>query len=250
MHCGRRNQVNPMKILLVDDDPDIAKILEMNISEVGAVLEHVSDGQAGLELALNNSYALVILDLMLPGLGGIEVCKRIREQDKTLPILMLTGKSDEIDKILGLEIGADDYLTKPFSLRELLARMKALLRRGQLSGGDPQEEREAQDLVYAELEIFPVLRLVKLHGNPVELSSTEFDLLYFLARHPGRPFTRDELAASVWEMNVSSYDSTVTAQLSRLRKKIETDPEQPRFIKTVWGVGYRFARLDELEGAE
>lgn len=237
------------KILLVEDDPDIVRIIQLNISAIGYELDHSGDGKDGLDKALNNDYALVLLDLMLPSMGGIEICKRIRQQKSLIPIIIITARSDEVDKVLGLELGADDYITKPFSIREVLARINALLRRVESGTAVFQADKQSEPLTFAELEIRPLERRVLVNGEEAILSAIEFDLLYFLASQPGRPFTREELAERVWGY-AAAYDKTVNAQFSRLRKKIEPDPANPRFVKTVRGVGYRFARLEELDSEQ
>lgn len=233
------------KVLVIEDDPDIANLLEIHLQDMGFTSDHENNGIDGLNKALKNEYALVILDLMLPRLDGFEVCKRIREEKKGLPILMLTSKSEELDKVLGLELGADDYLTKPFSLRELLARVKAILRRvdavkEEVAGGEPRE------VVFDDLIINMEKRKVTLAGRIIELTAKEFDLLALFASHPGRAYNRQELLDIVWGYQFDGYDHTVNSHINRLRSKIEKNPADPKYIKTVWGVGYRFVELEEL----
>jgi DNA-binding response OmpR family regulator len=234
------------KVLIIEDDPDIADLVEIHLKDLGFATEHANDGPDGLEKALSNEYDLVILDLMLPKLDGFEVCKKIREEKKTLPILMLTSKSEELDKVLGLELGADDYLTKPFSLRELMARVKAIIRRVDAvkkeSFGD-----ETKEVVFEALIINPEKRKVTLSGKVIELTAKEFDLLALLAAHPGRAYSRQELLDIVWGYQFDGYDHTVNSHINRLRSKLETNPSDPKYIKTVWGVGYRFVELEELQ---
>ncbi|RMH81649.1 MAG: DNA-binding response regulator [Calditrichaeota bacterium] len=237
-----------MKVLLVEDDLDIADLIKLHLRDAGYIPDHAADGETGLEKALNNDYALVILDLMLPKMDGLEVCKRIREKKKTLPILMLTSKSEEFDKVLGLELGADDYLTKPFSLRELMARIKAIIRRmdavkEEVSTG----EGEKKEYAYGDLVINLEKRKVWVGKKEVELTAKEFDLLALFAAHPGRAYTRQELLDIVWGYQFEGYDHTVNSHINRLRSKIEKDPSQPRYIQTVWGVGYRFVEPEELD---
>ena len=182
---------------------------------------------------------------MLPELDGLEVCKRIRTQDPYLPILMLTAKAEELDKVLGLELGADDYLTKPFSIRELIARVKALFRRIEVE----QESRRrdaTQPLRYGDLTLEPEKRKVTLRDQTIELTAKEFDLLMLFAQHPGRAYSRQELLDLVWGYQYAGYSHTVNTHINRLRSKIEDDPSAPRYIKTVWGLGYRFAEPEEL----
>ena len=231
-------------MLIVEDDPDIAELLLINLNDLGYQADHVNDGMTGVSRALSGDYALVILDVMLPKLDGLEVCKRIRQETKTLPILMLTSKAEEFDKVLGLELGADDYLTKPFSLRELVARVKAILRRV-----DAQQEKVAEgtgEMQYGNLVINIEKRKVTLDGQVVELTAKEFDLLALFATNPGRAYSRQELLDIVWGYQFDGYDHTVNSHINRLRAKIEGDPSDPLYIKTVWGVGYRFTELEEL----
>jgi len=232
----------PDKILLVEDDRDIAELLDLHIQDLGYGLDHAADGALGLQMALSGDYRLVILDLMLPKLDGMEVCKRIRAKKESLPILMLTSKSEEFDKVLGLELGADDYVTKPFGIRELMARIKALIRRT-----EPVAEPEAQSVLnWGPLLIDLDKRRVERGGERIELTSKEFDLLVLFAKHPGRVYSRDHLLDLVWGYQFEGYNHTVNSHINRLRAKIETDPAHPELIKTVWGVGYRFAEEEEL----
>jgi two-component system, OmpR family, alkaline phosphatase synthesis response regulator PhoP len=227
-------------ILIVEDDPDLAGLLQIHLGDLGFHTEVVRDGRRGLEQALKTSYSLVILDLMLPGLDGLEVCKRIRAENRTLPILMLTARSEELDKVLGLELGADDYLTKPFSIRELLARVKAILRRFDVSS-EIARPAEASVLVFGELTVDVDKRKVTMRDEALELTAKEFELLMLFARNPGRAYSRQELLDLVWGYQYSGYSHTVNTHINRLRNKIEADPAEPRFIQTVWGHGYRFA---------
>ncbi len=233
-------------ILLVEDEPDIADLLCLHLGDLGYRIDAVADGALGLQKALAEPYALVILDLMLPGMNGIEVCKQLRASQRTTPILMLTSKSEEVDKVLGLELGADDYVTKPFSIRELIARVRALLRRVEL--GQPEEE--VGELAFGDLRIEPRKRKVHVEGEAVELTAKEFDLLALFAQHPGRAFSRQELLDKVWGYQYAGYSHTVNSHINRLRSKIEPDPSAPRYVQTVWGVGYRFAEKAELASAE
>ncbi len=233
------------KVLIIEDDPDIAELLLINLNDLGFQADHVNDGLTGVDRALSGDYALVILDVMLPKLDGLEVCKRIRQETKALPILMLTSKAEEFDKVLGLELGADDYLTKPFSLRELVARVKAILRRV-----DAQQEvssDEQGELIFGELKVNLEKRKVTLAGQVVDVTAKEFDLLALFANNPGRAYSRQELLDIVWGYQFDGYDHTVNSHINRLRAKIENDPSDPLYIKTVWGVGYRFTELEELD---
>ncbi len=232
-------------ILVIEDDPDIADLLRIHLSDLGYSVERAEDGKTGLDKALNGNHALVILDLMLPILDGLEVCKRIRARDRHLPILMLTAKSEELDKVLGLELGADDYLTKPFSLRELIARVKALFRRIEIAQENTQQDT-TQPLHFGDLVIDPEKRKVTLRAQTLELTAKEFDLLMLFAQHPGRAYSRQELLDLVWGYQYAGYSHTVNTHINRLRSKIEDDPSAPRYVKTVWGLGYRFAEQEEL----
>ena len=234
-------------ILLVEDDPEIADLVGMHLRDLGHELDSVPNGNVGLERAEQGNYDLIILDLMLPGLDGLEICKRLRSHDGNTPILMLTARSEEFDKVLGLELGADDYLTKPFSIRELLARVKALLRRGQLQGAETGESDGGEKTIErGPLKIDLVKRKVVLNGEALELTVKEYDLLVLFAGNPGRAYSRSELLDIVWGYQFDGYDHTVNTHINRLRTKIEADAGNPRFIKTVWGHGYRFAELEEL----
>ena len=234
-------------ILIVEDDPDIANLVEINIRDLGYELDKASDGKTGLKKALEGDYKLIILDLMLPKLSGTEVCKKIREEDAYTPILMLTAKSEELDKVLGLEMGADDYLTKPFSIRELLARIKANIRRVKVDAERKTKEEVQEPMDFGSLMIDPQKRDIRLNGEKVELTPKEFDLLILFASKPGRTFSREELLKKVWGYQFEGYDHTVNSHINRLRNKIEEDPAEPKFLKTVWGVGYRFVELEELK---
>ena len=241
-----QNTVSP--ILIVEDDPDLAKLLQIHLGDLGFETEVAADGKKGLSLALEGSYSIVILDIMLPGLDGFEVCKRIRAQNRSLPIIMLTSKSEELDKVLGLELGADDYLTKPFSIREFLARVKAIFRRIEVVQEDAEETGSSM-LDYGELMVDLEKRKVNLRGSALELTAKEFDLLVLFAENPGRAYSRQELLDLVWGYQYSGYSHTVNSHINRLRNKIEVDPASPKYIKTVWGHGYRFAEPEELGAA-
>ena len=235
------------RVLIIEDDKDIIDLIEIHLKDLGYELDKAFNGESGLEKALSGEFNLIILDLMLPKLEGLEVCKRIREKNKALPILMLTSKSEELDKILGLEIGADDYITKPFSIRELIARVKANLRSIEAIKDEINKAGELNELCFDQLSIDMEKRKVLLGGKKVELTAKEFDLLSYFALHPGKNFTREQLLNTVWGYQFSGYDHTVNSHINRLRSKIEKNPAEPRYIKTVWGVGYRFVEAEELE---
>ncbi len=228
------------RILVVEDNRDLAQLLDLHLRDLSYQVDLVHDGGAGLSKASGGAYDLVILDLMLPGLDGLEICRRLRRAPTYVPILMLTSKSSELDRVLGLEIGADDYVTKPFSIQELLARVKAIFRRSESLRATPNEPAtktlSAQDLLI-DLE----KRNVMLGGRAVELTAKEFDLLSHFALHPGRVYTRAQLLDQVWGYGHEGYEHTVNSHINRLRAKIESNPAQPRYILTVWGVGYKFS---------
>ena len=230
---------NGKRILVVEDDPDICHLLELHLRDNAYEVDVVGNGIDGLNRAGNHDYRLIVLDLMLPGLDGLELCRRLRGQAIATPILMLTAKSTELDRVLGLELGADDYLTKPFSILELQARVKAILRRSEMTAG--LDSGEASERVeFLELAIDVARRSVSIDDAPVELTAREFDLLLHFARHPGRVFSRSQLLDQVWGYSHTGYEHTVNSHINRLRKKIEINPGEPRYIETVWGVGYRF----------
>jgi DNA-binding response OmpR family regulator len=232
---------NGRRILVVEDDPDISHLLDIHLRDNAFQVDVVDNGVDGLARATSLPYQLIVLDLMLPGIDGLELCRRLRNQAITIPILMLTAKSSEIDRVLGLELGADDYLTKPFSILELQARVNAILRRvnqAPLHASDNQDDR----IETGELFIDVSGRNVSVGNQAVELTAREFDLLLFFARNPGRVFSRGQLLDRVWGYSHNGYEHTVNSHINRLRKKIEADPEQSQYIETVWGVGYRFRR--------
>jgi DNA-binding response OmpR family regulator len=228
------------RILVVEDDRDIAQLVELHLRDLGAGVTLADDGAAALELAQREPFDLLILDITLPSVDGLEICRRIRASERYTPILMLTARSSEVDRIIGLELGADDYLTKPFSIRELIARVKALLRRvDALSKRDA--DAEAKVLAFGDLRIDVEKRKVTVGLEVIDLTAKEFDLLLQFARHPGRVYTRAQLLDLVWGYGHDGYEHTVNSHINRLRSKIEKDHANPSFILTVWGVGYKFA---------
>jgi DNA-binding response OmpR family regulator len=232
------------KVLVIEDELDIAKLVQLHLQDLPCEVNLAFDGIAGLAEAEANPYELIILDLKLPGLDGLEVCKRLRARGRYTPILMLTSKSSEIERVLGLEMGADDYLTKPFSVMELTARVKALFRRVEMLG--KKEEAAEATLIQAREMVIDIERhVVMVRGQGVELTAREFDLLVHFARHPGRVYSREQLLDQVWGYQHSGYDHTVNSHINRLRSKIERDPQNPEYIHTVWGVGYKFAESRE-----
>ena len=229
----------PRTILVIEDDPDIAQLVHLHLCDTGYEVDVVQDGLAGLQQALAESYDLVILDLMLPGIDGLELCRKLRGASKYSLVLMLTAKSTELDRVLGLEVGADDYLTKPFSILELLARVKALFRRmDALRSQAPQ--KTLPTIRAGDLVIEVDKRKVQLRGRSIELTAKEFDLLLQFAQHPGQVYTRATLLDAVWGYSHDGYEHTVNSHINRLRAKIEDDSSRPRYILTVWGVGYSF----------
>ena len=226
------------KILIVEDNPDIAKLVSLHLKDLDCEVALAADGLRGLEEARARRYDLIILDLMLPGLDGLELCRRLRAETDYTPILMLTAKSSEIDRVVGLEIGADDYLTKPFSISELLARVKAIFRRVDALGAGRSEAPKR--LTLGAMAIDVEKRTVTVTGQPVDLTAKEFDLLLQFAENPGRVYSRQQLLDLVWGSGHIGYEHTVNSHINRLRGKIETTPAEPEYVLTVWGVGYKF----------
>ena len=230
------------RILLVEDEQDIANLVALHLDDLCDEVVVAADGHEGLRLATASDWALIVLDLRLPGPDGLEICRTVRRERPYQPILMLTAKSAELDRVLGLESGADDYLTKPFSVLELTARVRAILRRvdalRQAPDGGTVEEIA---LKAGDVSIVPSRREVIRDGKALDLTAREFDLLEHFARHPGRVFRRADLLDQVWGYGHEGYEHTVNSHINRLRAKIERDPSQPEMIVTVWGVGYKFA---------
>jgi len=223
--------------LVVDDEPTIAEVVARYLQRAGYEARTAADGPSAVVEAMSRRPDLVVLDIMLPGLDGLEVMRRLQEDaDARVPVILLTAKGEESDRLVGLRQGADDYVVKPFSPLELVARVDAVLRRA--DGGRDAEEA----LRFSDLEIDPATRTVVVSGRQVDLTAREFDLLLFLARHPGQVFSRDQLMDRVWQFSYYSDTTTVTVHIRRLRAKIEADASNPQWIQTVWGVGYRFRR--------
>ena len=234
------------KVLIVEDDLDLVDLLKIHLSDIGFTVDSADQGRAGLAKALEGKYDLIVLDLMLPGYDGMEICRRVREKDNYTPILMLTAKTEEVEKVLGLELGADDYITKPFSIREFIARVKAIRRRVKEIRKESQDEKDADILEYGKLTINFKKRSVSLSGNTIDLTAKEYDLLILFAGHPGQAFSRQQLLENVWGYQFDGYNHTVNSHINRLRNKIEKDPSRPKYLKTVWGFGYKFAEPGEL----
>ena len=228
------------RILVIEDQRDIADLVRMHIRDLGHQVELAHDGIEGLQKARTESYALIVLDVMLPGRDGLDIVRQLRMDRNPVPVLMLTARSAEIDRVLGLELGADDYLTKPFSIPELQARVKAMLRRSELIQRPARAENE-RFAVGKSLLIDTASREVRIDGAVVSLTSKEFDLLLHFARHPGRVFSRLQLLDAVWGTTFEGYEHNVNTHINRLRAKIESDPASPRYVLTVRGAGYRFA---------
>ncbi|GAB3026191.1 response regulator transcription factor [Niabella terrae] len=229
------------KVLIIEDDPEIIELLKIHLRDLGCEVTAVNNGQGGLKAVSDAPFELIILDLMLPGLNGMEVCRRIRQTDRHTPILMLTARSEEIDKVMGLETGADDYLTKPFSIREFIARVKVIFRRNE-ENQSPRFNNDDTPAIRScdGLEIDLDKRKVSLNHQRVDLSPKEFELLVLLASNPGKSYNRKRLLNLVWGYDFDGYEHTVNSHINRLRGKIETDPSAPKYILTTWGVGYRF----------
>lgn len=227
------------RVLIVEDDAHIAELLRLHLHDEGFEVVHAADGNEGLRLLEGGGWDALVLDLMLPGVDGLEICRRARTMARYTPIIITSARSSEVHRILGLELGADDYLAKPFSMLELVARVKALLRRVEAVANDAKIDSGV--LERNGLHIDPVARTAAIDGRVLELTPREFDLLHFFARHPDKVFSRMDLLNRVWGYRHDGYEHTVNTHINRLRAKIEPDPAQPRRILTVWGRGYRFA---------
>ncbi len=224
-------------VLVVEDNKTISDLLEIHLKDLECKVTKIEDGLVALDKALNEQFDLIVLDIMLPSLDGIEICKEIRKENNYTPILMLTSKSEEIDKVIGLEMGADDYLTKPFSIREFIARVKAIFRRVSALA---QEKTNSGLLSFNGLIIEPNKRKVTVNNKVVKLTAKEFDLLFLLASNPGKIYSREQLLNIIWGYQYQGYDHTVNSHINRLRGKLEDDLSQPKYIITSWGVGYKF----------
>jgi len=230
------------RILLVEDEQDIAELVALHLNDLCDEIVVARDGHEGMRLATSGSWALTILDLRLPGPDGLEICRAIRRDRPYQPILILTSKSAELDRVLGLETGADDYLTKPFSVLELVARVRAIFRRVEnMQQHSPQQTDPRGEVRAGNLTVDPSRREVMLGDRQIDLTAREFDLLDYFVRNPGRVFRRADLLDKVWGYGHQGYEHTVNSHINRLRAKIEDDPSNPELIVTVWGVGYKFA---------
>jgi two-component system alkaline phosphatase synthesis response regulator PhoP len=226
------------RILLVEDDPQISNLISLHLHEPFYVVTACDRGAAALSRLADTTFHLVILDIMLPDLSGVEICRHIREQDQRTPILMLSSLAEETDKVMALELGADDYLTKPFGVFELMARVKALMRR---SEGEVREPVGEGIMIKRELVIDKGKKKVTVRGQRLDLTPKEFDLLVLMASHPGKTYTRHELLEQIWGFAFEEYEHTVTSHINRLRIKLERNLNKPEYILTTWGTGYRFA---------
>lgn len=227
------------KVLVIEDDPNIVDLLNIHLADLGCEVTSTHNGLQALALAAEQAFHLIVLDLMLPGINGMEICRQVRLRDRNTPIMILSAKSEEIDKVLGLETGADDYLTKPFSIREFIARVKVIFRRKE----EPAPENKNTNPMYIKwggMEIDVDKRKVTLDNNRIELSPKEFDLLLLLASNPGKSYSRQRLLNLVWGYDFEGYEHTVNSHINRLRSKIEKNISDPKFILTTWGIGYRF----------
>jgi len=231
------------KVLIIEDDKEISNLISIHLNDMDMEVIQSYDGNDGLLKALNEKFDMIILDIRIPYMDGLELCKKIRLEKITTPVLMLTSKSEEIDKVLGLEIGADDYLTKPFSIRELIARIKALLRRREILLSSAEVDTEGKEIIIGDLQINEGLRKVQLGGRAIELSPKEYDLLIFLASNPGKTYTRMQLLNKIWGYEFEGFEHTVNSHINRLRSKIETNMQNPEYILTTWGVGYKFREI-------
>ena len=234
------DRADSAKVLVVEDDPSIRELVSLHLGLDGHKVSAVGDGREGLRLAQESPFELLVLDLMLPGLDGVSLCRAVRREgpNRDVPILMLTARGEESDKVVGLESGADDYLTKPFGVREFIARVGALLRRRR--GPSADGERSIELLAFG-LEIEPARRRVIVRGQPVDLTRQEFSLLHLLGTHPGIVFSREALLGKIWRGDTFVTVRSVDTLVKRLRRRIEADPAEPRLLLTVWGVGYKFA---------
>lgn len=231
-------------LLIIEDDPYIGDILDINLRDEGYKIDVVTNGLVGLNHLKTQTYDLLVLDLMLPGMDGLEICRQVRQMPHYQPIIIISAKSAETQRILGLELGADDYLSKPFSVPELVARIRALFRR--VDAINKTAQNKSAVITAGNLVIDPLAHEVKLDNQAIALTAKEFDLLLFFAKNPGKAFTRMALLDQVWGYQHDGYEHTVNSHINRLRNKIERDSSQPQFIQTVWGVGYKFADTGEL----
>lgn len=233
------------KVIVIEDDPEICELLNIHLKDLDCAVTIHQDGREGYDSILKEHADLIILDIKLPGMDGIEICQRIRALQITTPIIMLTARSEEIDRVLGLEVGADDYMTKPFSIREFLARVKAVFRRTKIIEEKIFKEQNPQLLEYGDLYIDIERRRVTVEAKKIDLSPKEFELLTLLASNPGKSYNRSSLLSLIWGYDFEGYEHTVNSHINRLRAKIEPNMDNPKYILTMWGIGYKFN--EELE---
>ena len=236
----------PRRVLIVEDDAHIAELLRLHLRDEGYAVEHAADGNEGMRRLEEGSWDALVLDLMLPGIDGLEICKRARAMARYTPIIITSARSSEVHRILGLELGADDYLAKPFSMLDLVARVRALLRRS--DAVERNARIDAGSLAVHGVAIDPISRTVDVDERRLDLTPREFDLLHFFARHPDKVFSRMDLLNHVWGYQHEGYEHTVNTHINRLRTKIEVDPSNPQRILTVWGRGYKFAAAPGATG--
>jgi DNA-binding response OmpR family regulator len=244
---GASGTLVPRRVLVVEDEGDLARVVKRHVEDIGCLVRIAPSGESALEAAASQEFDLVLLDVMLPGIDGLEVCRRLRARQQYMPVLMLTARSSEIDKVLGLETGADDYLTKPFSVQELLARIKAIFRRMDALAVSRTTPERVID-VAGGLRIDPTTREVFLNDRPIPLTHKEFDLLRHFAENPGRVYTRAQLLDAVWGYSHEGYEHAVNCHINRLRAKIEPNPSEPQYLLTAWGVGYKFTTEPTVTG--
>ncbi|MFY0598652.1 MAG: response regulator transcription factor [Cyclobacteriaceae bacterium] len=236
--------MNTKKVIIIEDDVEICQLLEIHLKDLGCEVQSFNDGLLGLQNAIKETCDLIILDLMLPSMDGIEICQKIRAKEIPTPIMMLTARSEEIDRVLGLEVGADDYMVKPFSVREFIARVKAIFRRSRLNA-ESLVENTSKELIFDGLSIDLEKRKVLARDKKIDLSPKEFELLVLMASNPGKSYNRSRLLNLIWGYDFEGYEHTVNSHINRLRAKIEPDMNNPKYILTTWGVGYMFN--EELE---
>lgn len=230
-------------ILIIEDQRDINDLIAMNLKALNFSVTQVFDGINGLEEALNGQFDAIVLDIMLPGMDGLQLCQHLRSKGAVTPVLMLTAKKNEAERVIGLEVGADDYLTKPFSVLELQARLKALLRRVAFHSKQEDEEDASSKIICGNLVIDQNTHRVLIDQKPIHVTGKEFDLLVYMASYPGRVFSREQLLNAVWGYHHESFEHTVNSHINRLRSKLEKDPSNPEYVLTVWGVGYQFCDM-------
>ena len=229
-----------MKIAIIEDDHNIRKLIKIVLSELPVHIVEFDNGWEGLDAVLQNQFHLLVLDLMLPGVNGLEICRKVRLNNDTLPILMLTSRSEDDDKITGLDMGADDYLTKPFNNGELLARIKALLRRSHSKS--VTDKKDHQIITIGELTLDMLKMTLTKNNQEIHLTAKEYDIITLFMNNPGRNFTRMDVLEKVWGEHFEGLEHTVNSNINRLRNKIEDDPSQPKYLITVWGLGYKFVK--------